>query len=168
VKKIIISIMFFSFLKADIIKDFLSKNYEKICTYKTIDMYMKDDKALSIIGLSCLKLDKLYMLPYVFNKLKRTKKGRKNGIYFLTIYTQKKLLYSYLFDNLSLDAFSLPETDYILSKVFWAIKLKDYKKEKDKFVIIIDEKRVYVYKKEDKFFVDEYKENKLIKRHWYR
>ena len=168
-KKLIISLMFLSLLRADILNEFLNKNYQKVCSYKNIKSFANDDKILSIIGLSCLKIDNLYMLPYIFNRLKHTPDGRKNGIYFITIYTQKKLLYSYFFDKFPLNSFSLPQTDYILSKVFWAIKNHNYTKEGNKYVIKDNNKTLYVYKGKDNFFVvDEYSGGKLIKRHWYR
>jgi len=104
----------------------------------------------------------------LLNKLKHTKAGRKNSIYFTIIYLQKRLIYSYLFDNLSFEGFDLPDTDYILSHIFVKLKDNDFKKVDDKIIINYKNKVIKVYKVVDKFFVEEYENNKLIKRQWYR
>jgi len=156
------------YLYAGVVDDFMNKNYAKVCNFKNITSYAKDEKILSIIGVSCVKSDKLYLLPFIANKLKKTSYGRKNAIYFMTIFMQKKLLYSYLFDNFDISDFSFPKTDYVLSIVFEAIKNKEYKKVDD--FIVINDKNVayYVYKKEDKMIIDKFKGGNLIKRYWFR
>jgi hypothetical protein len=169
--KIVFFLIFISVcVKADIIQDYLAKNYKKICNINNISKYKNNEKILSIIGVSCVKIDSLYLLPYIVNRLKHTPYGRKNSIYFLTIVMEKKLLYSFVFDNLSLKPFSFPLTDYVLSAVFEAIKNGNYKKDGD--VYVINDKTegiVYkVYKQDDKMYIDEYINNKLIKRRWYR
>lgn len=159
-----------SVLKADIVQDYLNKKYAQICSFKNIKKYANNEKALSIIGVSCIKVDSLYLLPYIINSLKHTNYGRKNAIYFLTILMEKKLLYSYLFDNISLDSFSFPMTDYILSYIFEAIKYGNYKKVGDLIIIENKDKNLTynVYKKRDRMYIDEFKNGKLIKRRWYR
>ena len=155
-------------VKADIVSDFLKKNYKAICNYSNIQKFSKNEKALSIIGVSCIKTDNLYLLPYIVKGLKRTDYGRKNGIYFLTIYMQKKLLYSYMFDRIKLENFNFPMTDYVLSKIFDAIKNKKYRLFGDKYIIKDNTKAYHLYKEGDKMFVDTYENGKLIKRRWYR
>ena len=159
-----------AFLKGDIVNDYLNKKYKEICTFKNIKKYKGNEKALSIIGVSCIKTDSIYLLPYIVNQLKHTNYGRKNSIYFLTILMEKKLLYSHLFDGLSLEAFSFPMTDYVLSYIFDAVKYGRYKKVGDLMVIKNEDENITydLYKKEDKMYVDEYKNGKLIKRRWYR
>jgi len=167
IKILALSIMVLN-LKADLVNDYLNKKYKEICTYSNIGKYKKNEKALSIIGVSCVKIDSLYLLPYIVNNLKHTPYGRKNSIYFLTIVMEKKLLYSFLFDSLSLEPFSFPMTDYVLSKVFEALKYGNYVKDGDVYVIKDDSKMYKLYKQEDKMFIDEYENGKLIKRRWYR
>jgi len=118
--------------------------------------------------MSCLKTDKLYVLPYILVHLKHLKNSRKNALYFLTILMQKRLLYSYLFDGQSLQSFSFPLTDYVLSYIFEAIKNNNYTKDGD--IIIIKNKSITykVYKQEKKMYIDEYENQNLIKRRWYR
>ena len=165
--KLFIFILFFSFVYGGILKDYKQGNYKNICNINVINS-LDDEKLLSITGISCVKIDSLYLLPLIIRKLKHTKTGRLNSIYLLIIYMQKKLLYSYFFDNLKLDDFELPDTNYILSHVFYKIKYNEYKKENGVYIINYDNEIIKVYKNNDKLFVDEYRQNKLIKRHWYK
>lgn len=152
---------------ANILTDFKNQNYQKICNMKNIET-IKNEKLLSLVGISCVKIDKLYLLPFIIRRLKHTKIGRLNSIYLLTIYTQKKLLYSYFFDNLNLSNFSLPDTDYIISHVFYKIKNHHFKVEQNVYIVKYNKEIYKIYKKGTKLFIDEYKNNKLIKRHWFR
>ncbi len=155
------------FAKPNLLTDFKNQQYTNLCTIKNINQ-LKDEKSLSLIGISCVRTDRLYLLPFIIRKLKRTKIGRLNSIYLLTILMQKKLLYSYFFDNLNLNNFDLPDTDYIISHVFYKVKKNDFKKDKDIYIIKYTDEVIKVYKRGDKLFMDEYKDNKLIKRHWFR
>jgi len=157
----------FSFLNADILKDFLNKKYENICTYQNIINY-KDEQILSLIGKSCVNLDRLYLLPYITNKLKKTDIGRKNSVYFSTIYLQKKLLMAYFFDDYSLKGFNFPKSDYVLSVVFDAIQNGNYQRVGNVYMIKEKDKILNVFKKGDKVFVNELKNGKIIKEHWFR
>ena len=155
------------FLNADILSDFQKHNYFQVCKLDNIT-YTKDEKLLSIIGISCVKSDKLFLLPYVIAKLKFSKTARKNAIYLNTIYMQKRLLYSYFFDNFSLDGFDLPNTNYIISIVFNKIKNNDYKKEGNVYIIQNKNELIKVYPKNTRLYIDEYINGKLIKRHWFK
>ncbi len=165
--KIFVLLVFFIFTKADVINNFKKQNYSSVCSFNNISV-TKDENILSVIGISCVKSDKLYLLPYIIKKLKYTKIGRKNSIYLLTIYMQKKLLYSYFFDHLPLNGFALPKTDYILSVIFNKIKNNDYKKAGDIIIIKYKKKIIQVYPLKNKLFVDEYLNNNLIKRRWFK
>jgi len=164
----VIVFLFISILNASIVNDFINKKYEKICSFANINKYYNDEKALSIIGVSCVKSDKIYLLPYVINKLKKTRYARKNSIYFSIILLQKKLLYSYMFDNISLESYSFPMTDYVLSVVFEAIKSNNFKKVEDKIIVKKGKKTYIIYKIDDKMYIDEFENDKLIKKRWYR
>jgi DNA integrity scanning protein DisA with diadenylate cyclase activity len=170
INKLLLGVIWLNILKANLVQDYLSKKYDNICSFQNIKKYKSNEKALSIIGVSCIKIDNIYLLPYIIKQLRKTSSGRKNAVYFLTILMQKKLLYSYLFDNISLKFFSFPMTDYILSKVFEAIKNREYKKIGNLIVIEdAENKKTYnLYKKSDKMYIDEFKDGKLIKRRWYR
>jgi len=163
------SILFLAlFLNASIIDDYLNKEYNKICSYKNIFKFKKNEKILSVIGESCVQTDNLYLLPYVVRNLKYTKIGRRNSIYFLIIYNEKKLLYSYLFDNMDISDFDFPYTKNILSDVFVALKNGNYEKKKDFYIIKKDNYLIKMYKKNGRMIIEKYKNNKLIKRHWYK
>jgi len=163
------SIIFLAlFLNASIINDYLNKEYAKICSYKNIFKYQKNEKILSVIGESCIQSNNLYLLPYVIRHLKYTETGRRNAIYFLTVYNEKKLLYSFLFDGFDIRSFDFPYTKNILSDVFMAVKNGNYEKKGDFYIIKNGKSLIKMYKKNDKMIIEKYENNKLIKRQWYK
>jgi hypothetical protein len=162
-----ILIFLFAFMNASIINDYKNKMYDMICNYKKLKQYKKNEKILSIIGESCIKLNKLYMLPYIIKLLKHTKIGRRNAIYFLVIYNEKKLLYSFLFDNFDISSFNFPKTNHILSLVFEAIKNKHYKKIGEIYLIKKDNLTIKMYKENNKMIIEEF-DGKNIKGYWFR
>ena len=164
----IIFFIFITLLYGDIKTDFLNKKYSKICTLENIHKYQKNDKILSLIGKACLNIDSIYLLPRISKFLIHTKEGRANSLYFLTIVLQKRLIYNYIFDEISLDSFDLPMTDYLISYIFHKIKSNEFLKKEGKIVIKKGDITYILYKKKDKMFVDEYINNKLIKQRWYR
>ena len=167
INKLFLFLIFLGILNADIINEYKHNKFNNICNFQNIKS-SKNEKILSIIGISCVKSDNLYLIPYVVAKLKHTKTGRKNAIYLNTIYMQKRLLYSYFFDNFSLKGFELPNTDYLISIVFNKIKNKDYEKKMNKLIIRYKNEKFEVYALDNKLIIDEYLGNQFIKRHWYR
>ncbi len=153
-------------LYASVIDDYKEKKYDKICVSKNLNT--SDEKILSLVGISCVKSDKLYLLPFIINKLKKTRLGRTNSVYFSTIVLQKKLLYGFLFDGFSIKGFSFPKGDYILSVVFDNIKKGNYIFENGIYIINLSQKIIYFYKNGDKMIIDEYKNGKLISSKWFR
>jgi hypothetical protein len=106
-------------------------------------------------------------LPYIINYLKHTTIGRRNAVYFLVVFNEKKLLYSFLFDNFDISNYDFPKTDYILSVVFEAIKNKRYKKLGEIYLIKNKDNIIKMYKKNDKMIIEEY-DGKKTKRCWFR
>jgi hypothetical protein len=155
------------FLSASIIDDYKNKNYSAVCNYQNIVTYKNNEKILSIIGEACVKTSDLYLLPFIVNYLKHSSIGRKNAIYFLVIFNEKKLLYTFLFDNFDISDFSFPKTNYILSIVFNAIKNKNYKKLGDVYLIKYKNLSIKMYKENDKMIIETF-DNKKIKRYWFR
>jgi hypothetical protein len=151
------------FLSASIIDDYKNKKYFDICKFDKIVKYKKNEKFLSIIGTACVKSNKLFLLPYIVNYLKHTKAGRQNAIYFLVIFSEKKLLYAYLFDNFDISMFSFPKTDYILSDIFDAIKNKKFVKKDNIYIIKEKNATIKFYKEDDKMIIE-----KNGKRCWFR
>ncbi|WP_457561003.1 hypothetical protein [Caminibacter sp.] len=154
------------FLFASIYNEFEKKEYKKICVSKNIKT--NNQNILSIVGISCVKTDRLYLLPFIINKLKKTKVARTNAVYFATIILQKKLLYAFLFDNYPIKNFSFPKGDYILSVVFDNLKQGNYNLEGKIYIIPLKNETIYFYKEGDKMMIDEYKNGKLIKSRWFR
>jgi len=167
-RSFLLLVLIFIFVNASLIDDFNNKKYSKICIFKNIEKYKKDEKILSLIGVACVRSDKLFLLPSVINRLKHTKEGINNAIYFLTIYSQKKLLYAYFFYNFNIKTFSFPLTDYFISIIFDSIKNDNFIKKGNIFVVKWKNKKFEIYKIDDKLIIDEYEKNKFIKRHWFR
>ena len=164
----IIFLFFITLLYADIQTDFLNKRYKKVCKLENIYNYRNNDKILSLIGKACLNIDSIYLLPRISKFLIHTREGRLNSLYFLTIVLQKRLIYNYIFDKISLNGFNLPMTDYLLSYIFYKIKNNQFTKKENKIIIKKGDITYMLYKDGDKMFVDEYVNNKLIKKRWYR
>jgi hypothetical protein len=155
-------------LYAGLIKEYKNKNYAGICTFENFAKYKKNEKMLSIMGDACIKSDNLFMLPYIAKKLKNTSAGRKNAVYFLTVYLEKKLICAFILDNISLDGFSFPETEYYFSFIFESLKKGDYKNIDNKIAIKTNNKVYMLYKKNGRVYVDTYINGKLYKRRWYK
>jgi hypothetical protein len=162
-----IFILFFSFLNASIVDDYKNKRFDKICNFTILNKYKKDEKVLSLMGEACLNVGRLYMLPYIVKHLQNTPTGRKNGIYFLVIYNEKKLLYSFLFDSFDIGDFCFPKTDYFLSIIFEAVKNKKYKKKNSVYLIRHNNEIIKMYKKNDKMVI-EISEGKKSKRYYFK
>ena len=166
--KKIISLFIPFFLFANIIDDFKNKNYSEICTPQNYRKYVHNYKMLNLIGLACVKSDKLVLLLPISYRLRKDRLSRKNSVYFLTLVMQKRLLYSYFFDgNKDIFYFSFPKTNYFLSDVFEAIKDKNFKKEQNIYIIQNKNKIYKIFKNGTFLEIDEIKNNK-IKRHLFR
>jgi len=164
--KKIISLLMPFLLFANILDDF--KANKNICSPENYRKYVKNYNVLSIIGLSCVKNDQLVLLLPISYRLRKSKISRKNSIYFLTLVLQKRLLYSYFFDGSNdIFYFSFPKTDYFLSDVFDAIRNKNFKKEKNIYIIHAKNKTYKVFKNGTFLEIDEYQQNKM-KRHLFR
>ena len=153
---------------AGIVDDFKLKKYKKICKWENIKTYSNNEKILSIIGVSCVRSDRIYVLPSIINRLKKLKSSRLNALYFSTIYMQQKLIYSFLHKDINLKEFSFPKTDYILSALFEKLKKGDFSQKGKKYFIKIGVNKFVLYIKNDKMIIDEYLDKKFIKRHIYK
>ena len=157
----------------DFQKEFLAGHYNKVCKEGVREVFNKkidhNEKLMSIAGVACAKSDNILYLPIFVKRLKKTKAGRLNAIYFSVLILQKKLLYSYFMDNTNISFYHLPITDHPLSIVEYHIATNQFTKEGNKIVIKYKDKIYKVYKKGTKVFIDIYdKNNHLIKSQWYR
>ncbi len=167
--KLILLLLLPIILFANLLEDFEAKDYNKICTYQNYLLYKNHPKALSLIGFSCVKTDNLFLLPEISYYLRLSKIGRRNGIYFLTLVLEKRLIYSYFFDNdKSIYYFDFPKTDYFLSEIFYDIKHNKIKKAQNLYIIQQKNMTYQIYKKGTFLVIDEIKNDKLIKRHLFR
>jgi len=164
---IIIPLFLFSF---NFKLQFLSKKYVNVCKtgMKYLNQIRDDEELLSLVGVACAKSDYLIYLPTLVNLLKKTEIGRQNGIYFAVLLLQKKLLYSYMMDNIDISYYQIPLTDHPLSVVVTAISNKEFEKNGGKIIIKYNNKIYKVYKNGDKIFIDIYSGDNLIETHWYR
>lgn len=156
----------------EVLKDYEAKNYDKICSEGAV-FYLKNDKnemILTAIGDACSKIDVINPLGYIVKNLVTTKEYRESGSYFATLVLQKKLIYQFMHDGINLQELKLPRTDHVLSKVFESLSQGNYEIVDKKVQITTPEMDYLLYLVGDepkKVYIDEYKNGKLIKRHWY-
>ena len=160
----------------DVLSDYEQKRYEKVCT-DGAEFYMKNEKnenILTIIGDACAKTDAINQLGYIVKSLNSTQTYRESGSYFSTLILQKKLIYQFMCDGSELKGLKLPLTDHILSEVFYYLSQGHYdiiEKDTKEVKISTESKNYLLWLSKDspaKVYIDEYKNNELIKRHWYR
>jgi len=158
-------------LSFSIKNQYLAKNYKEVCLYGVnhFQKIKKDENLISLIGISCVKSDYFIYLPIIINNLKHTKEARDNSVYFSILFIEKKLLISYVIDGMDISYYKLPFVDHVVSIVFDNIVNKNFTRE-DNIIVINDKNLIYkVYKNnENKVYIDVFKNNKLIQRHWYR
>ena len=174
------TVFLFSSNLSTLYKLYEKQEYTKACDYAVKYFYKKRNKNseqyLTLYGLSCLETDKIHRIATPMLRLKSTKDARANSAYFSTILLQKKLLFQALVDKTSLKNLHLPDTNFILSKIFslfvneeYILKneiytFKDTKKKEMKYQLYIKENK----KKEKQMIIDVYKDDKFTKRYSYK
>jgi len=152
-------------------KEYKNHEFKKICLYgiKHLQDIKKNEDTLSLVGFACVKSDYFIYLPPIINLLKHTKKARLNSIYFSLLFIEKKLLISYILDNIDISYYRFPKIKHPISIVFNSLINKNFKKENN-IIIINDKNLTYkVYKNnENKVFIDIYQNSQLLSTHWYR
>ncbi len=162
----------FAYQADELVRDYQNGDYQKVCISGT-NSDSRDEVILSLIGNACLKIDNINPLGIIVKRLVSTPKFRENASYFATILLQKKLIYQFMNDGINISNMRLPRTSYILSIVFENIAKKNYKiiDEKIKKIKIVDGNRRYLLwltnSSPAKVIIDEYRDDKLYKRHWY-
>ncbi|EDM24371.1 hypothetical protein [Caminibacter mediatlanticus] len=140
-------IIFFNTLFASNLLDlFNQKKFKYICMHrwKYINLYeKKNEKLLSLVGYSCLKINYLTPALDLSKVLRYTKAGRVNAMYINELFMIKLLLIRYLEDNYDISVIKLPFIDdNILAKVFYLIQ-KQKPKIKNGIVEIKDSNKIY-------------------------
>jgi len=162
----------FAYSHDDVIADYQAKKYVDVCKksaifYKNAE---KDENILSIIGDACAKIDYINPLGYIVRGLVSTPQFRENGSYFATLVLQKKLIYQFMNDGIELKNLRLPRSKHTLSIVFENLVKNNYIKENGKIIIKTSAKEYRVWinnAKKRVVIVEEYKNSKKIKTHWY-
>jgi len=165
----------YAYSYSDVLKDYESKNFEKVCTDGST-FYMKNDKnenILTAIGDACAKTDAINPLGNIIKNLISTKEHRESGSYFATLVLQKKLIYQFMLDNINLKELRLPRTSHVLSIIFENLAKGNYEyieNSNRKVRIVLGEMDYILWLSDEepkKVYIDEYKNGKMIKRHWY-
>jgi hypothetical protein len=145
------------------------QEYEKGCNYgfKYYKKYLKNEKFLTLYGLSCLETDRIERIATPMVWLKGSASSRANGTYFSTILLQKELLIQALLDNRELGNLILPKTDFFLSKIFNLFIQKRYKFQNNIYKLKDGDIEYQLYRKRDYMIIDIYKDGKFTKRYRY-
>lgn len=170
----------FSSNLSSLYKLYEKQEYDKACDYAVKYFYKKrnqnSEQYLTLYGLSCLETNKIYRIATPMLRLKETKDARANATYFSTILLEKKLLLQALVDKVPLTNLNLPNTNFILSKIFKLYTQKAYVLKDDVYTFKDAEKKEMKYqlyieenKKKEKFMIiDSYKDDKFIHRYRYK
>lgn len=180
IKYLLIILIMLSTIQADKYNQFLKhlndKNYEKACRSgkQIIYAHEKDEKLLSLIAQSCLKVDYIYALSMVQHRLRNSKQTRADASAFSSVVLQKKLIYQFMYDDTDISSFALPIVSHPLSYVFVAIRDGNYKSISKHPKIITFSKsnkkyKVYIDKKDIGRVIIEIKDanNNIQKRKYY-
>ncbi len=182
--KNIILLIFFtsSFLSASnlskLYKMYEKQEYNKACNYamKYFNKNKNSENYLTLYGLSCLETDNIHRIATPMLRLKKSKDARANAAYFSTILLQKELLFQALVDKISLKNLQLPNTEFILSKIFTLFTKQEYILKNDIYTFNDTEKKEMKYKlyikenvkKQKQMIVDTYKVDKFTHRYTYQ
>lgn len=174
------TVFLFSSNLSTLYKLYEKQEYDKACNYAVKYFYKKRNKNseqyLTFYGLSCLETDNIQRIATPMVGLTKSKDARANAAYFSTILLQKTLLFRALVDKISLKNLHLPNTNFILSKIFsdfsneeYVLKngvytFKDIKKKEMKYQLYIKENK----KKEKQMILDIYKDDKFTQRYSYK
>lgn len=158
------------------IKDFKAKKYNKVCE-KGSKLYYggyRDENFVSLVGVSCSKVDRINILGMFQRSLVNSSSSRENASYFSTLVLQKRLVYQFMIDDLDLSHLKLPTSSHLLSRVFEQLANENYKLLSDapKLVEINANRRKYILSISDdtpkKVLIDEYTADGTLERHWYQ
>lgn len=158
------------------INDFKAQKYNKVCERGSKVYYggYTNENFVSLVGISCAKVDRINILGMFQRSLVNTPAARENSSYFSTLILQKRLIYQFMIDDLDLSHLKLPSSSHTLSRVFELLANKNYKvlSTSPKLIEIHTQKRKYILSVSDdtpkKVLIDEYKENGKLERHWYQ
>jgi hypothetical protein len=168
--------LFASEFDSKLVKEYKAGKYKSVCK-KGMHAYYKgrkDEHFAALVGVACANNDSINFLGILQRNLVGSPSMRSTASYFSALLLQKRLIYQFMIDGIDLSGFRLPKYDHVLSVVFDKLSKGDYKSlggvtnmikidegERTIFISISDDKPARV-------LVDEYKDAKLLKRHWYQ
>jgi len=134
----------------------------------------KDENFVSLVGVSCAKIDSINILGMLQRSLVSSEPSRENASYFSTLILQKRLIYQFMIDDLDISELKLPTSSHLLSRVFEKLSKNDYQtlSKEPKLIEIDDNGRKIILSVSDddpiKIMVDEYTAAGELQNHWYQ
>lgn len=158
------------------IDDFKAEKYNQVCEKGSALYYggYADENFVSLVGVSCAKVDRINVLGMFQRSLVSTKSSRENASYFSTLILQKRLIYQFMIDGLALNNLKLPASNHLLSRVFEQLSANQYKivSESPKLIEINENGRRIILSVSDdepkRVLIDEYTTTGELERHWYQ
>jgi len=173
---LVLALNLYANTKQNMFNLYQNSKYEKVCQigFDNFKKNKRDEEFVSLYAFSCLNSDYIDRLAVPTAVLKFSREARANSAYFSVILMQKKLLYHALVDNYDLSEFTLPTTDYVLSRVF-DLYSKIGKHEPRAFYLFDDPNdskltyKLYLVReyKLNKIVIEEFYDTITIKRHVY-
>lgn len=133
-----------------------------------------DENFVSLVGVSCAKVDRINLLGMLQRSLVGSKSSRENASYFSTLILQKRLIYQFMIDGLDVANLTLPASTHLLSRVFEQLSAGNYKvlSTSPKLVELDANGRKIILSLSDdepvKVLIDEYTTGGELERHWYQ
>jgi len=168
----------FSSSLSKLYKLYEKQEYLKACDYglKYYSKNKNNEKYLTLYGLSCLETNKLSRIAIPMMHLTKTKDARANASYFGTILLQKQLLLQALMDEKEIFDLHLPQTNFVLSKIFSLFIEKKYTLKNDIYTFVDGANtevnyKLYIEKNKENrtnMIIDIYKNDKFSKRYQYK
>jgi hypothetical protein len=151
-------------------KIYEKQEYDKGCDYgeKYLNRNRKNEKYLTLYGLTCLETDNIERLLVPIVELRERASSRENASYFATILLQKQLLKQALLDGKKLGDLNLPKTNFILSKIFKMFVNREYTLNKNIYKLEDKDKKYRLYIEQKHLIIDVYQNGKFTKRYRYR
>ena len=158
------------------IDDFKAKKYNKVCEKGSKVYYggYTDENFVSLVGISCAKVDRINILGMFQRSLVQTDASRENASYFSTLILQKRLIYQFMIDDLDLSNLKLPSSAHLLSRVFEKLSSTQYKvlsTSPKSIEIDANGRRIILSVSDDspkRVLIDEYTATGELERHWYQ
>jgi len=156
-------------------QSYASGEYKKACKTGIVlfNSGEKDEHVISAVGDACMKVDYINILGGLQKYQRTTKQARSNAVVFTTLLLQKRLLYQFMYDNVSLRGFEIPSVGHIISIVFNAVQMGNYEVVQNSPKVIetrfMDRLyRVYLSKvNKGRLSIDEIEDGKVIQTHRY-